>query len=196
MPAGDYAYLTVADSGRGIPSEELRNVFEPFFSTREVGEGIGLGLSVVWGILQRHEGYIDIHSAPGEGTEFICYFPLCRSTSGASNDGNRSTVAEEAVPGRVLVCEDDAMVRGFTVDLSRNAWIRSGRRLERARVDRVSRRKSPAIFADLHRYCHASNERPGRDPDRSRPPWRSRPTGPLRNRPRRLRYQDAHLRSR
>ena len=117
MPPGEYAFLTVADSGRGIPPEELGSVFEPFFSTREVGEGTGLGLSVVWGILRRHEAYVDVHSVPGEGTEVICYFPHVMESVTALEGPESPRAAGASDPRRVLVCEDDPLVRGFTVDL-------------------------------------------------------------------------------
>ncbi len=117
MPSGEYAYLSVADTGRGIGPEQLGDIFEPFFSTRDVGKGLGLGLSVVWGVVRRHEGYIDIHSTLGEGSEFICYFPLAKpDAAGPANEGEK-TSGEDSHRRRVLVCEDDPLVRGFTVDV-------------------------------------------------------------------------------
>lgn len=120
MPPGEYAYLAVADTGRGIDPEILNKILEPFFSTREVGEGIGLGLPVVWGIMRRHDGYIDIHSTVGKGTDVVCYFPLCRHASPESFEGESRQGAESAPHRRVVVCEDDPLVRGFTVDLFRS----------------------------------------------------------------------------
>jgi len=76
IPGGDYVTLTVQDSGNGIPVKTLERIFEPFFTTRQVGQGTGLGLSVVHGIMQTHQGGIDVQSTPGEGSRFTLYFPV------------------------------------------------------------------------------------------------------------------------
>jgi signal transduction histidine kinase len=68
--------LTVADDGPGIPKDVLPHIFDPFFTTKEVGEGSGLGLSIVHGIIERHGGHIDVESEPGRGTQFAISFPL------------------------------------------------------------------------------------------------------------------------
>jgi signal transduction histidine kinase len=68
--------LTVADDGAGIPAEILPRIFDPFFTTKDVGEGSGLGLSIVHGIVERHGGRIDVDSHPGQGTTFSISFPL------------------------------------------------------------------------------------------------------------------------
>ena len=69
-------FLSFADTGQGIPSEVLDKIFDPFFTTKPPGEGTGLGLSVVYGIIQRHEGRIEVKNRPGGGAEFIITFPL------------------------------------------------------------------------------------------------------------------------
>jgi signal transduction histidine kinase len=68
--------LTVADSGAGIPAEVLPRIFDPFFTTKDVGEGAGLGLSIVHGIVERHGGRIEVESAPSEGTTFRVHLPV------------------------------------------------------------------------------------------------------------------------
>jgi signal transduction histidine kinase len=70
------AAIEVRDQGVGIPPEHLPHIFEPFFSTKEVGEGTGLGLSIAYGIVQEHGGWIDVSSRPGEGSCFTIYLPL------------------------------------------------------------------------------------------------------------------------
>ncbi len=71
----DYAYVTVADEGDGMGPETLHRVFEPFFTTKGVGEGTGLGLSVTWGIVQEHGGWIDVRSTVGAGSAFSVFLP-------------------------------------------------------------------------------------------------------------------------
>ena len=77
-PAADSVLLVVADDGRGIPSENLANIFEPFFSTKEQTYGAGLGLAVVYGIVTRHRGEIDVDSTPGVGSKFTIRLPECQ----------------------------------------------------------------------------------------------------------------------
>jgi PAS domain S-box-containing protein len=72
---GTYARLSVRDSGRGMDAETLRRIFEPFFTTKPPGEGTGLGLAMVHGIMESHEGAVTVSSQPGEGTTFQLYFP-------------------------------------------------------------------------------------------------------------------------
>ena len=72
----DRVILTIADDGPGIPQDILPRIFDPFFTTKDVGEGSGLGLSIVHGIIERHGGHIDVDSHPGQGTKFSISFPL------------------------------------------------------------------------------------------------------------------------
>lgn len=76
---GDYATLTVADSGIGIPSEDLERIFEPFYTKKAMGRsGTGLGMAVVWGTVKDHSGYVDVQSELGEGSTVTLYFPITR----------------------------------------------------------------------------------------------------------------------
>jgi signal transduction histidine kinase len=79
---GEYAYVHVADSGMGIPPEQLPHIFEPFFTTKRAGEGTGLGLAVADGILAEHGGWIAAESTPGEGSSFYLFLP--RAAAGAA----------------------------------------------------------------------------------------------------------------
>ena len=71
----DYVALTVRDNGPGMDAATLERIFEPFFTTKPVGQGTGLGLAVVHGVMRTHEGAVDVHSAPGQGSRFTLYFP-------------------------------------------------------------------------------------------------------------------------
>ena len=75
MPAADYVLVEVADTGTGIPPEIIDKIFDPFFSTKEVGKGTGLGLSTVYGIVKQTGGFIYPDSAPGKGTTFRIFLP-------------------------------------------------------------------------------------------------------------------------
>ncbi len=75
MERGDWVRMTVSDNGEGIPDDVLPHIFDPFFTTKEVGEGTGLGLAQVWGIVKQHEGHVDVSTAVGVGTTFTLYLP-------------------------------------------------------------------------------------------------------------------------
>ena len=73
---GDQAWVEVADTGRGIPPDNLRHIFDPFFTTKAVGKGTGLGLSVSYSIVQKHNGRIEVDSTVGHGSRFRVWLPV------------------------------------------------------------------------------------------------------------------------
>jgi PAS domain S-box-containing protein len=78
---GDYVVLSITDTGEGIPASDLKRIFEPFYTKKAMGKsGTGLGLSVVWGAVKDHKGYIDIESKVGRGSTFRLYFPVTRES--------------------------------------------------------------------------------------------------------------------
>jgi PAS domain S-box-containing protein len=108
-----YAALIVSDTGQGMSPATLDRAFEPFYTTKEVGRGTGLGLSVVHGIVNQLGGHIRVKTAPGEGAEFKLFFPVVpvESRGGATE----AEAVESPGGGVALVVEDDAVVRGMAV---------------------------------------------------------------------------------
>jgi PAS domain S-box-containing protein len=108
--AGPYVALSVADSGTGMPPEIMARIFEPFFTTKPLGQGTGLGLATVYGIVKQSEGYIGVDSTVGVGTTFTIYFPRLSSGMLAT-----AAAAYEKAPLRgtetILVADDDASLR-------------------------------------------------------------------------------------
>ena len=121
---GHYILLKMTDTGVGMDEETLSHIFEPFFTTKGKGQGTGLGLSTVYGIIEQCGGWIDCQSEPGKGTTFVLYFPRKEAPSNLGIDapgfsqGNLSNKT-------ILVVEDDENVRGFitTILESENARI-------------------------------------------------------------------------
>jgi two-component system cell cycle sensor histidine kinase/response regulator CckA len=113
VPPGDYAVIRVVDSGKGIAPEFLSKIFEPFFTTKRQGEGTGLGLSTVYGIVKQSGGFIFVDSALGEGAVFHLYFPIHESSlEEATVQPPRKIVVRQG-EGVVLLVEDEAPVRAF-----------------------------------------------------------------------------------
>ncbi len=118
MPVGEYVLLEVSDTGCGMPAEVQEKIFEPFFSTKAIGEGTGFGLSVVHGIVKQTGGYIFVESRVGEGTTFRIYLP--RHVEDASEAGTETGAKDSGKPGKdltgrgtVLLVEDEEAVRRF-----------------------------------------------------------------------------------
>ncbi|HTO94730.1 MAG TPA: ATP-binding protein, partial [Bacteroidota bacterium] len=107
---GWYARLTVADTGSGMDEETKRRIFEPFFTTKEPGRGTGLGLSVVYGIVQSHRGFIAVESAPGKGTKFTLDIPLPDSAAAEEIAAREADIARIGGTETLMVVEDEEML--------------------------------------------------------------------------------------
>lgn len=115
VPAGDYAVVRVSDEGEGIPPDRLDKIFEPFFTTKRVGDGTGLGLSTVYGIVKQSGGFIFVDSAPASGSSFSIYLPLPGDLPAeeAAQTAPAPVPASPARDGVILLVEDETPVRAF-----------------------------------------------------------------------------------
>jgi signal transduction histidine kinase len=123
---GAYVQLTVSDTGHGMDASTLAHVFEPFFTTKQLGEGTGLGLSMVYGIVKRHGGYIWAESLPGHGTTMKIYWPAApdlpsRTQQAAPALADPRRAGQPAVVTRVLVVEDEPGVRELALRILQEA---------------------------------------------------------------------------
>jgi len=103
---GDYAVMILSDTGVGIPPANLDRIFEPFFTNKEMGQsGTGLGLAVIWGTVQDHNGYIDVQSIEGKGTRFSLYFPVTKRA--LSKTDLPLSISEYMGKGQSILVVDD-----------------------------------------------------------------------------------------
>jgi len=119
LPPGHWTVITVTDTGCGIPKDSLTRIFEPFYTTKDVGEGTGLGLATVYGIIRQTGGFLDVESKEGQGTSFIIYLPP--ATEAEEEEAQTKEDEEEEISTRdltgserILLVEDEDAVRTFS----------------------------------------------------------------------------------
>ena len=126
MPPGEYVVIEVADTGHGISQENLSRIFEPFFSTKPVGSGTGLGLSTVYGIVRQTGGFVVVESAPGEGARFTILLPRHVVVEEPVQPARLAAEPQERPAGdltgssTILLVEDEDAVRVFSARALRN----------------------------------------------------------------------------
>jgi len=125
VPAGDWVVIEIADNGTGIPPEIVGRIFDPFFSTKEVGKGTGLGLSTCYGIVKQTGGYIFVDTEVGRGTKFSIYLPRHVRSAAEQAEVQKQEAAEKVAPdltgaGVIMLIEDEDAVRMFATRALKN----------------------------------------------------------------------------
>jgi two-component system, cell cycle sensor histidine kinase and response regulator CckA len=150
--AGTFVCLSVSDTGIGMDAETLQRVFEPFFSTKELGKGTGLGLAVVYGIVKQHEGWIEVTSQPEQGTTFKVFLPAFTSSRQPAVAHPAEAPRRAGQGERILVVEDEAQVLEFAA----RALTEAGYRVVKAATAQEAealvgpgREKFDLVFCDV-----------------------------------------------
>jgi two-component system, cell cycle sensor histidine kinase and response regulator CckA len=122
LQPGNYVLVEMEDTGTGISRENIQKIFEPFFSTKEVGAGTGLGLATVYGIIKQTGGYIFVSSEVGKGTKFSLLFPRYQASASElkAEQPEKESAADLTGTGTILLVEDEAPVRSFAARALRN----------------------------------------------------------------------------
>ena len=125
LPAGQYVSLCVTDTGIGMSKDIIERIFEPFFTTKPLGQGTGLGLSMIYGFVRQSNGQVRVYSEVGRGTTMCLYFPRYHGDASDRVSGEHETAEFETGYGEtVLVIDDEQTVRMLIVDLLQDAGYR------------------------------------------------------------------------
>ena len=114
---GRYAVMTISDSGSGMDKETCKRIFEPFYTTKEIGKGTGLGMAIVYGIIKQHNGFINVYSEPGQGTTFRIYIPICETEPDEPEEKVLLVAPPQGGTETILLAEDDVDVRKLVVSI-------------------------------------------------------------------------------
>ena len=151
MGAGEWVRIIIKDTGKGIRTDQLPHIFEPFFTTKPIGQGTGLGLAQVYGIIKQHDGFIDVKSRVGQGTTFTIYLPV-RAESEMEEPMNEPSVKLDGVGKSVLVVEDDMATREALQALleSHRYNVKTARNgLEAVQMLEENQRKFDLVVSDI-----------------------------------------------
>jgi CheY-like chemotaxis protein len=124
VPRGNYAVLSVTDTGHGMDAETQARMFEPFFTTKENGKGTGLGLATVYGVVKQSEGFIWVETAPGRGSRFEVYLPQVRQATAEPVRAEKTKGALTRASETVLLAEDEDAVRELACEFLSAAGYR------------------------------------------------------------------------
>ena len=147
---GDYVFLMIEDTGQGMPKDVLDRIFEPFFSTKNPGEGTGLGLAMVYGIVKDHGGHVMCYSEPGMGTTFKMYFPVIEDVAASGEFKIHAELPSGAET--ILLVDDEEMIRALgrkMLELAGYAVMEAGTGEEALEVYRARGRKIDLVLLDL-----------------------------------------------
>ncbi|GAV20785.1 blue-light-activated protein [Mariprofundus micogutta] len=111
----NYAYIHISDNGAGIEAEHIEHIFDPFFTTKEVGKGTGLGLAMTATIISSHNGFVEVESEPGRGTDFHIYIPLCNHEEQKPLAADSAMIADSKGE-TLLIVDDDETLRDTTAE--------------------------------------------------------------------------------
>jgi PAS domain S-box-containing protein len=142
---GEYVWLAVSDNGRGMDQETLANIFEPFFTTKDVGEGTGLGLATVYGIVKQNNGFVCVDSEPGKGTTFKIYLPRHASQTSMGQTEEAAALAEGCGETLLLVEDEPAILA-----ISRKVLERLGYKVLTASTPAEAIRLAEANASEIH----------------------------------------------
>jgi CheY-like chemotaxis protein len=115
VAAGEYVLMTITDTGTGIPADVIGKVFDPFFTTKPVGQGSGLGLSMVYGFVRQSAGHVTVYSESGRGTTFKFYLPRDREPGAVTAPVTAAGRPADGIGEQILLVEDDDGVRAYAV---------------------------------------------------------------------------------
>ena len=141
--AGQFVCLSVTDTGTGIAPEHLPRIFEPFYTTKDVGKGSGLGLATVYGIVQQHQGWVEVSSQPGAGSTFRVFLPACEPVACAAPA--EAAPAPRGGTETIFLVEDEEAVRRLT----RRVLERAGYRVLEAASGRKALDSCPEQIAGV-----------------------------------------------
>ncbi len=180
LAPGDYVEISIADTGTGMAPEVLEKVFDPFFTTKPIGQGTGLGLSMIYGFIRQSNGYIQIDSKVGQGTVINLYLPRhYQDDEDVGPDTGAAEIPRAQTGETVLVIEDEDTVRMLVVEVLQELGYTVIEAIDSKTALPIFERRS-ADRSSRHR-CRSA--RPQRTPARRNgPPAETRPAGSLHDR--------------